>query len=222
MAGKYVASFAGFAPVASPEIVCIVSIDEPTGAYYGGEVAAPVFAQAVSHALQILGVSPENSDESSFVAGGVKTFEVPQLVDDRPLPAPTPGPPAGAGEKASPEAPTQIAESASKASQAKEPQSKEPGKDAHQGSEEILVPDLSGRGIREAVALCASRGLKLQASGEGIVSGQSPPPGTYVTKEAVCRVKLAKVVQKKARSETEPKKPASSGGQIKAAAAKAK
>jgi cell division protein FtsI/penicillin-binding protein 2 len=218
MAGKYVASFAGFAPVANPEVVCIVSIDEPVGAYFGGDVAAPVFAQAVSHALQILGVPPENSDESSFVAGDVKTFEVPQLIDDRPVPAQS-----GANEKESLEVPTQSAESASKASQAKAPENKEPtNKDTHQGSGEILVPDLSGRGIREAVALCASRGLKLQASGEGVVSGQSPPPGTYVTREAVCRVKLAKAVQKKARSETEPKKAASGGGQTKAATTKAK
>jgi cell division protein FtsI/penicillin-binding protein 2 len=223
MAGKYVASFAGFAPVANPEIVCIVSIDEPVGAYFGGDVAAPIFAQVVSHALQIMGVPPENSDESAFVAGGVKTFEVPQLIADSPLSAQGSGEGSGGSEKASQDPPTQIGESASKASQAKPPDNKEPvNKDAHQGSGDILVPDLNGRGIREAVALCASRGLRLQASGEGIVSGQSPPPGTYVTKEVVCRVKLAKMAQKKARSETEPKKPASGGGQNKAATTKAK
>jgi cell division protein FtsI/penicillin-binding protein 2 len=214
-AGKYVASFAGFAPVINPEIVCVVSIDEPVGAYHGGDVAAPIFAQAVSHALQILGVRPENADESSFVAGNVKTFEVPHLVEEKPAP--------GAAEKESPEAPTQIAESASKVSPDREGVSKEiQAKTARQGSGEILVPDLSGRGIREAVALCASRGLKIQASGEGIVNGQSPPPGTYVAREAICRVRLGKPAQKKSRSDTESKKRTAVGEPPKSAGAKAK
>jgi cell division protein FtsI/penicillin-binding protein 2 len=213
MAGKYVASFAGFAPVANPEIVCVVSIDEPVGAYHGGDVAAPVFAQAVSHALQILGVPPENAAESSFLAGDVKTFDVPQLVEEQIATT--------SGEKESPDAPTQVAESASKVSPDRET-ANTPAKPGRQGSEEILVPDLSGRGIREAVALCASRGLKIQASGEGIVNGQSPPPGTYVAREAVCRVRLGKPTQKKSRSDTEGKKRTAVGEPPKAATAKAK
>jgi cell division protein FtsI/penicillin-binding protein 2 len=220
--GKYFASFAGFAPVSNPEIVCIVSIDEPAGAYHGGDVAAPIFAQAVSHALQILGVAPENSSESSFIAGDVKTFEVPQLTGERPAPAPMAASLSG-DEKELQEVPTQTAESASKGSPNNATMNKEtPHKETPQGAGEILVPDLSGRGIREAVALCASRGLKIQASGEGIVSGQSPPPGTYVAKEALCRVRLEKLGQRRTKSETDAKKHPSGGGQTKAATMKAK
>ncbi|GAI45435.1 unnamed protein product, partial [marine sediment metagenome] len=40
---KYISSFMGFAPVASLGIAGIVIIKEPTGAYYGGEIAAPLF-----------------------------------------------------------------------------------------------------------------------------------------------------------------------------------
>lgn len=217
--GKYVASFVGFAPIANPEIVCIVSIDEPVGAYYGGDVSAPVFAQAVSHALQILGIEAENSSESSFVAGGVKTFDVPHLIEEQPAPVQA----ISTNEKESPEAPTQTTESASKVSQYQETANRATGhKVARQGSGEILVPDLSGRGIREAVALCASRGLKIQASGEGIVSGQSPPPGTYVAKEAVCRVRLGRPVQKKNKPDGEAKRHPSSSGQGKVLSGKAK
>jgi cell division protein FtsI/penicillin-binding protein 2 len=202
--GKYYASFAGFAPVDHPEIVCVVSIDEPAGAYHGGDVAAPIFAQAVSHALQILGVEPEDSTESSFVAGNVKTFDVPKLRD----------------EIESPEAPTQTAEPASKVSSGKGKETL--AKNVPKGSGEILVPDLSGRGIREAVALCMSRGLKIEASGEGIVSGQNPPPGTYVAKEAICRVRLGKPVQNKSRSDTETKKRPAVGEPPKRVTVKAK
>jgi cell division protein FtsI (penicillin-binding protein 3) len=56
-ANKYVASFVGFAPVSDPRLVVAVMVDEPSnGKYYGGDVAAPVFAQVVGGALRTLGV----------------------------------------------------------------------------------------------------------------------------------------------------------------------
>ena len=55
----YVASFVGFAPVSDPRIVVAVMIDEPIGAYYGGQVAAPVFAQITASALRTLQVAPD-------------------------------------------------------------------------------------------------------------------------------------------------------------------
>jgi len=55
-ASKYVSSFVGFAPVSAPRLVIAVMIDEPsTGQYYGGVVAAPVFAQVMQGALRLLG-----------------------------------------------------------------------------------------------------------------------------------------------------------------------
>ena len=56
-ADKYIASFVGFAPVSAPRLVIAVMIDEPAGRdYYGGTVAAPVFAQVMQGALRMLGV----------------------------------------------------------------------------------------------------------------------------------------------------------------------
>lgn len=54
---KYVASFVGFAPVSDPRLVIAVMVDEPSnGKYYGGDVAAPVFAKVMGGALRALGV----------------------------------------------------------------------------------------------------------------------------------------------------------------------
>jgi cell division protein FtsI (penicillin-binding protein 3) len=54
---KYVASFVGFAPVSNPRLVVAVMIDEPSaGKHYGGEVAAPVFAEVMGPALRMLAV----------------------------------------------------------------------------------------------------------------------------------------------------------------------
>ena len=57
---KYVSSFIGFAPATDPRLVVAVMIDEASaGKYFGGEVAAPVFAQIMSGALRAYGVRPD-------------------------------------------------------------------------------------------------------------------------------------------------------------------
>ncbi len=53
---KYLASFIGFAPLPQPRVTILVQIDEPRGAMYGGDVAAPIFqkiAQEVLLKLQV-------------------------------------------------------------------------------------------------------------------------------------------------------------------------
>ena len=62
---EYVASFVGFAPVSDPRIVVAVMIDEPVGQYYGGQVAAPVFAAITANALRTLQVAPDAPLEPS-------------------------------------------------------------------------------------------------------------------------------------------------------------
>jgi cell division protein FtsI (penicillin-binding protein 3) len=55
-ADKYIASFVGLAPVSAPRVIIAVMIDEPVGDYYGGSVAAPVFAELMQATLRLLGV----------------------------------------------------------------------------------------------------------------------------------------------------------------------
>ncbi len=57
---KYVSSFIGFAPASDPHLIVAVMIDEPAaGQYYGGAVAAPVFANVMAGALRLLSVKPD-------------------------------------------------------------------------------------------------------------------------------------------------------------------
>ncbi|MFO7530302.1 MAG: penicillin-binding protein 2 [Marinobacter sp.] len=57
---QYKAIFAGMAPIDNPRVVTVVAVDAPqSGEYYGGEVAAPVFARVMSDALRLLNVKPE-------------------------------------------------------------------------------------------------------------------------------------------------------------------
>jgi cell division protein FtsI (penicillin-binding protein 3) len=60
---KYLALFVGIVPVSAPRLVMAVMVDEPRSKnYYGGEVAAPVFAKVMSGALRLLNVPPDDLD----------------------------------------------------------------------------------------------------------------------------------------------------------------
>jgi cell division protein FtsI (penicillin-binding protein 3)/stage V sporulation protein D (sporulation-specific penicillin-binding protein) len=53
----FIGWFAGFAPARNPRVVTVVLVDDPSkGSYYGGDTAAPVFADLTARALQALGV----------------------------------------------------------------------------------------------------------------------------------------------------------------------
>jgi cell division protein FtsI (penicillin-binding protein 3) len=57
---KYLSLFVGMAPASHPRLVMAVMVDEPQGDdYYGGLVAAPVFAKVMSGALRLLNIPPD-------------------------------------------------------------------------------------------------------------------------------------------------------------------
>jgi cell division protein FtsI (penicillin-binding protein 3) len=53
---KYIASFAGFAPVNNPAVTVAVILDSPEGLHQGGQVSAPVFARITQQVLSYLNV----------------------------------------------------------------------------------------------------------------------------------------------------------------------
>lgn len=53
---KYISSFIGFAPADDPQVIALITIDEPEGIYYGGTIAAPVIGDLFRNILPILGI----------------------------------------------------------------------------------------------------------------------------------------------------------------------
>jgi cell division protein FtsI (penicillin-binding protein 3) len=64
---KYVSSFVGFAPASDPRLIIAVMVDEPSGAHYGGEVAAPIFSAIAGSALRAMNVGPDSTVTSIIV-----------------------------------------------------------------------------------------------------------------------------------------------------------
>jgi len=77
--GHYIASFIGFGPLEDIQLVGLVIIDNPTGLYYGGEIAAPVFSEIMTQVVRYMGIRPQGS---SGIAGA------PVKTDKPALPAP--------------------------------------------------------------------------------------------------------------------------------------
>ena len=53
---KYISSFLGFAPADDPQVMALITIDEPEGIYYGGTIAAPVIGGLFESILPYLGI----------------------------------------------------------------------------------------------------------------------------------------------------------------------
>ncbi|MBR9857023.1 MAG: peptidoglycan glycosyltransferase FtsI [Gammaproteobacteria bacterium] len=74
----YVGVFAGMAPVSNPRLAMVVVMNEPQGdKYYGGDVAAPVFAEVMSGALQLLNIRPDGATQEQFQLAGQEAKRVP-------------------------------------------------------------------------------------------------------------------------------------------------
>lgn len=160
---KFVGSFVGFAPVSNPQVVIIVVIDEPAGAYHGGDVAAPVFRQVAEQILPILGIEPD-----------IETKSTPELV---------------AEVDKDPERSAKLREEQTREEQ--ERKATLPTVDSNGGrSGEVVyatatrkgmvMPDLRGRSVRDVARTCAQLGLQFEARGEGRVFKQSPAAGSEV------------------------------------------
>ena len=163
-ATKFVGSFVGFAPVSNPQIVIIVVIDEPAGAYHGGDVAAPVFREVAEQILPILGVVPD-----------IETKSAPDLV---------------AQVDEDPDRAAKLREEQARAEEERKATLPTVDSNGGRGGEVVyavstrnamVMPDLRGRSVRDVARTCAQLGLQVEARGEGRVYKQNPAAGSEVS-----------------------------------------
>ena len=132
MEGHYIASFCGFAPVENPQITVIVMIDDPSGIYYGGQIAAPIAGEIFSQLFRYLNIAPS----SDPLSGQPKNAQVEGTFPATAIPM--------------------------------VPQGK------------ILVPDMTGKSLRQVSDELDGLGLVMKPSGTGIAVRQSIEPNTIV------------------------------------------
>ncbi|MGI9319683.1 MAG: peptidoglycan D,D-transpeptidase FtsI family protein [bacterium] len=66
---RYMSLFVGMAPISDPKFVMVVAIDDPRGKlYYGGDVAAPVFADLMKDLMRLYNIRPDGIDDTQITA----------------------------------------------------------------------------------------------------------------------------------------------------------
>lgn len=195
--GKYVASFAGFAPVADPRIAILVVVAEPKGKeYHGGEVAAPAFQNLIGEILGYLGIPEEegfrqnqqvNNSQPLLPARSLVTVpdvtgfplaDARWLIENRGL-APQSSAKEGIVREQKPSGGSLVARGSAVVLRAV------PFNDLTTPPEELIVPDLTGLSVKRAGSICEALGLLPRITGSGLVKRQEPPPGTRVKKGSV-------------------------------------
>ncbi len=74
---RYQSTFAGIAPLSAPRFVMVVTMDDPRGPlYYGGDIAAPVFANLMKDLLRLYNIKPDalapNATQNARVVSAAK------------------------------------------------------------------------------------------------------------------------------------------------------
>jgi membrane peptidoglycan carboxypeptidase len=168
--GAYTATFAGFFPADDPQIVFVVKLDRPRGAYYGGLTAAPVTRATLEAALAARGTpidksaiataSPTAESTVVTVARGNARFAslgAPRVAEP-PRRAPVALPIGFAAAAAAAAGPA------------------------------VEVPDVAGLPLRDAAALLHAAGFHVRVEGSGTVRGSEPAAGALLVPGKVVRV----------------------------------
>ena len=188
---NYVSSFVGFVPADNPKLVIYVSLDDPRGIYWGGYTAGPVFKEVAKRAMayelvpstlqpETITAQKDQRTVPSFV--GLTEEQSKWLVADNGLKLKF----VGKGGRV-------VAQSASAGAPLMAGNSN-PGKlvltlgETETAQSNGLMPELRGKTKRQALALLAPLGMRVNFRGEGVVRDQFPPAGRAVGSNALCEL----------------------------------
>jgi len=154
---RLVASFVGFVPAEDPKLVILVVLYDVPHGRFGGLVAAPVFSEIASDALQRMAVAPAHPPVESAsllpIGNGLGFFSPPEDHDSNSA-ADNEGMPSGFTEQ-------HRADSATD--------------ELHEDNPRM--PDFRGLSLRSALAVARNHELALEVKGDGYVVSQEPMPG---------------------------------------------
>ncbi len=169
---KYQASFVGYFPADQPKYSCIVVVNDPKGEKYSGgkvagvafkEIADKIFAKHPEWHADLLALESESSESSlpNFEIGATKDIDLVLSALEVPH-----------GEATDAEWTCAKVEDGQLAM-------------LYRSVPENLVPNVEGMGLRDAIYLLESKGLRVSFTGMGKVRSQSVQPGIRINGQTV-------------------------------------
>lgn len=191
MEGKYIASFCAIAPVDDPQVVMLVILDEPSGdLYQGGQVAAPVLQLIMADTLRYLGVVSQLQDIKTEKIN-FKAEQLTSVPDVRNLTVEEAQKVIsvaglnyelqGGGTYVGSQTPASFSQVAVGTTILLDTV-------GSAGSDSVIVPDLTGKYVRQVAEILNAMGLKVKTEGGGRAYEQSPVPGSSVKRGDVITV----------------------------------
>ncbi len=167
---KFVSNFVGYLPASNPQLLCVITLDEPKmGYHWGGSGAAPVFKHVMERIVNI-------DDSIQMPKNGINNTEyrAPLLVkhQNNELKA------------------KQKIEPVLLSSVAKEQTSFKSTEKTNFKKAEIIIPNVQGMSLKRAITTLHQSGLQSKFAGSGTVVWQTPKPGTLSTIGTICSIGL--------------------------------
>ncbi len=166
---KFISNFVGYLPASNPQLLCVITLDEPQlGYHWGGTGAAPVFKRIMERII--------NLDDS--IQMPIKTFKNPSnsspiLVEKRSLSNKT-------GNN----------QTILLSSVAIEPAPAPQSTNLKKNKTKIVIPNVRGMSLKKAINTLQKSGLESKFAGSGTVVWQSPKPGTVSMMGTICSIGL--------------------------------
>ncbi|MFL6352631.1 MAG: penicillin-binding protein [Bryobacteraceae bacterium] len=176
---KYNASFLGFAPMANPAIVIVVTVTGTTGlAGYGGTAAGPAFETVMATALRLMDVPrdvPQEIEAEELAAEKKKGKSKDKDIDDLPL-----------AELSNPPTPEELKQQA-----ADNVDSDSAGVQTV-ASTGPTVPRFIGETVKRVMQEATENGIDVDMLGEGLAREQTPAPGAVLNPGEHIQVRFAR------------------------------
>ena len=170
---QLIASFTGFAPINTPAVAILISLDSPVGPHEGGQVAAPVFKRVAEQVLPYLDVSPDVPVNQQLVQAAYKKqaqSDAENLEDFTP-----------SDLLLLPEQPEGFSSSAETHSTSNSTATSHVTLAVTADEDtEISIPDFSGKTMRDVTEMCLRLGLDPVLVGTSLATEQAPAAGSQV------------------------------------------
>jgi len=179
---KWASSFVGFAPAQNARLVLFVMIDEPQGTHYGSMVAGPVFQEVMIDALRWMGVPPDAPIADAAAAKKNANANANAKANANANAKANANANANAKANANANADDDVGDDDDS-----EQDSFVASADDPRALERAAVPDFTGMSVGEALNAARRAGLRVEVTGSGVATAQSPGPGQS-RRGASCRV----------------------------------
>ena len=166
---KFVSNFVGYLPANTPQLLCVITLDEPKlGYHWGGTGAAPVFRRVMKRIINLDdSIKMPTSIENGITREPILVDKILNTSDQRFKKVPI---------------------LLSSVANAIQPVAKP--KNTQQNKPKTIVPNVKGMSLKKALNSINKSGLESKFAGSGTVVWQSPKPGTISKLGTICSIGL--------------------------------